>query len=62
LVYADFFFNLLQCKIAMILAYYGLKWNEPAKRTQKSMVLLKVLFGIVMTGLAVYIVTAGKMI
>jgi hypothetical protein len=41
--------------IVMILAYYGMKWSDLAKRTQKSMVWLKVILGIVMTCLAIYI-------
>lgn len=45
--------------VVMVLAYYGLKWNDLAKQTQKRMVLIKVVLGLVMTGLAVYLVAAG---
>jgi hypothetical protein len=41
--------------VVMILAYYGMKWNDLAKKTQKNMVLLKVIVGVVMTGLALYL-------
>ncbi len=56
------FYNLLfvaPLLVVMVLAYFGLKWNDLAKQTQKRMVLLKVLLGFVMAGLAVYLVAAG---
>ncbi|MBD3391418.1 MAG: hypothetical protein GF410_05295 [Chitinivibrionales bacterium] len=58
LAFYNFLF-VLPLLIVMILAYYGLQWNELAKKTQKNMVVLKVLLGLVMTGLAVYLVLAG---
>lgn len=42
--------------VIMIFAYFGLKWNELAKKTQQNMVLMKIILGIVMTGLALYLV------
>ncbi|MBD3317842.1 MAG: hypothetical protein GF344_18820 [Chitinivibrionales bacterium] len=56
------FYNLLfvlPLIVVMCLAYYGMKWNELAQKTQKNMVLLKVLLGTVMTGLAAYLGLAG---
>lgn len=49
------FLFILPLLIVMILAYFGLKWTDLAKRTQKNMVALKITLGVVMTGLAVYI-------
>jgi hypothetical protein len=40
----------------MILAFYGMKWNELAKKTQNNMVKIKILLGIVMTGLTIYLI------
>jgi hypothetical protein len=54
LAFYNFLF-VLPLLIVMVLAYFGLKWNDLAKQTQKKMVLLKVLLGIVMTALAVYL-------
>lgn len=49
------FLFVLPLLIVMIFAYYGLKWNDLAKKTQKNMVILKTVLGIVMTGLAIYL-------
>jgi cytochrome c biogenesis protein CcdA len=49
------FLFVLPLIIVMFLAYFGLKWNDLAKRTQKNMVMLKIVLGLVMTGLAVYL-------
>lgn len=49
------FMFVLPLLIVMVLAYFGLKWNDLAKKTQKNMVLLKVTLGFVMTGLAIYL-------
>lgn len=49
------FLFVLPLIIVMILAYYGLKWNDLAKKTQKNMAVLKILLGLVMTGLAIYL-------
>lgn len=54
LAFYNFLF-VLPLIIVMVLAYYGLKWNVLAKKTQSSMVVLKVVLGIVMTGLAIYL-------
>lgn len=58
LAFYNFLF-VLPLLIVMVLAYYGLQWGDLAKKTQKNMVLLKVLLGLVMTGLAVYLALAG---
>lgn len=52
------FYNILfvlPLLLVMIGTYFGLTWNELAKKTQKNMVLLKVILGIVMTLLALYL-------
>ena len=54
LIFYNFLF-VLPLLIVMVLAYYGLKWNDLAKQTQKNMVLIKIVFGLIMTGLAVYL-------
>jgi hypothetical protein len=54
LIFYNFLF-VVPLLIVMILAYYGMKWNDLAKKTQKNMVLLKVILGSVMTGLAIYL-------
>ncbi|MBN1576594.1 MAG: hypothetical protein JW913_08585 [Chitinispirillaceae bacterium] len=48
--------------IVMILAWFGLKWSDLARQTQKKMALLKVLLGIIMTGLAVYLAVGSGFI
>jgi hypothetical protein len=58
LAFYNFLF-VLPLLIVMVLAYFGLKWNELAKATQTHMVLLKVLLGTVLTGLALYLAFAG---
>ena len=45
--------------LAMILAYFGLKWDRLAKTTQKHLSLIKILFGIVLIGLALFLAFAG---
>jgi len=54
LAFYNFLF-VLPLIIVMFLAYYGMKWNDLAKKTQKNMVVLKVVLGIVMTALALYL-------
>lgn len=49
------FLFVLPLLIVMVLAYFGLKWNDLAKKTQKNMVLLKIVLGLVMTALAFYL-------
>ncbi len=61
LVFYNFLF-VLPLLIVMVLAYFGLKWNDLAKQTQKRMVLLKVLLGLIMTGLAVYLAVGSGFI
>ncbi len=54
LLFYNFLFVLpLLC--VMIAAYFGLTWNNLAKATQKNMVLLKVMLGVVMIALAFYL-------
>ncbi len=43
----------------MVFAYYGLTWNELSKATQKHMVSIKVLLGVVLAALAVFLAVAG---
>ncbi|NLG16588.1 MAG: hypothetical protein GX556_04580 [Fibrobacter sp.] len=54
LLFYNFLF-VLPLLIVMILAYFGLKWNDLAKSTGKNMVFLKITLGLVMVGLAVYL-------
>jgi hypothetical protein len=58
LAFYNFLF-VLPLLIVMVLAYFGLKWNELAKATQSHMVMLKVLLGTVLAGLAVFLAIAG---
>ena len=58
LVFYNFLF-VLPLLIVMILAYYGLKWDKLAKTTQKHLTLIKILFGIVLGGLAFFLAVAG---
>ncbi len=54
LLFYNFLF-VLPLLIVMILAYYGLKWEKLAKTTQNNLVVIKILFGCVLTGLAVFL-------
>ena len=56
LIFYNFLF-VLPLLVVMVLAYFGMKWTQLAKKTQKNMVMLKIILGCVMTGLAVYIVS-----
>jgi len=58
LAFYNFLF-VLPLLVVMVLAFYGMKWNDLAKRTQKNMVLLKIILGLVMVALAVYLIAAG---
>jgi len=60
LAFYNFLF-VLPLVVVMFLAYYGMKWNDLAKKTQKNMVLLKIVLGCVMIGLALYL-AFGKFI
>lgn len=56
------FYNLLfilPLLIVMVLAYFGLRWDRLAKTTQKNLTAIKILFGIVLCGLAVFLALAG---
>jgi thiol:disulfide interchange protein len=55
LAFYNFLF-VLPLLIVMVLAYYGMKWNELAKKTQNNMVKIKIALGIVMTGLTIYLI------
>ena len=61
LIFYNFLF-VLPLLIVMVLAYFGLKWNDLAKQTQKQMVLLKILLGLIMAGLAVYLAVGSGFI
>jgi uncharacterized membrane protein YidH (DUF202 family) len=43
----------------MVLAYFGLRWDELSRATQKNLPLLKTIMGIVLVGLAVFLAVAG---
>ncbi len=59
LIFYNFLF-ILPLLIVMIFAYFGLKWNKLAKTTQKHLSVLKILLGVVLTALAVFLVVAGN--
>ncbi len=55
LAFYNFLF-VLPLLIVMVLAYYGMKWNELAKKTQNNMVKIKIILGIAMVGLTIYLI------
>jgi cytochrome c biogenesis protein CcdA len=57
LLFYNFLF-VLPLLVVMILAYYGLRWDELSRATQKRLPLLKTVMGIVLTGLAVFLAFA----
>lgn len=57
LLFYNFLF-VLPLLIVMIYAYFGLTWRTMAKITQKNLVLLKLLLGCVMVGLACFLALA----
>lgn len=61
LIFYNFLF-VLPLLIVMVLAYFGLKWTDLAKQTQRRMVLLKILLGCIMVGLAVYLAVGSGFI
>jgi cytochrome c biogenesis protein CcdA len=54
------FIFVLPLLAVMVAAYYGMKWNTLSKMMQKNLTMLKILLGIVMIGLAIYLATDGK--
>jgi cytochrome c biogenesis protein CcdA len=58
LIFYNFLF-VLPLLIIMIFAYYGLRWDELSRATQKHLPLLKIIMGIVLLGLAVFLAVAG---
>jgi cytochrome c biogenesis protein CcdA len=58
LVFYNFLF-VLPLLIIMILAYYGLRWDDLSRTTQKHLPLLKTVMGVVLIGLAVFLAIAG---
>ena len=54
LIFYNFLF-ILPLLIVMVLAYFGMTWDKLAKATQKHMTLLKVLLGLMLLGLAVFL-------
>ncbi|MFC1476615.1 cytochrome c biogenesis CcdA family protein [Fibrobacterota bacterium] len=58
LIFYNFLF-VLPLLIVMVFAYYGMKWSELAKTTQKHLTLIKILFGVILGTLAVFLAVAG---
>jgi hypothetical protein len=58
LVFYNFLF-ISPLLIVMVLAYFGLRWDQLAKMTQKNLAMIKVLFGVVLCGLAVFLAVAA---
>ncbi len=58
LVFYNFLF-VVPLLIVMVLAYFGMKWDRLAKVTQKNLVMIKILFGVVLIGLAAFLAIAG---
>jgi cytochrome c biogenesis protein CcdA len=58
LLFYNFLF-VLPLLIVMILAYYGLRWDDLSRTTQKNLPLLKTIMGVVLIGLAVFLAVAG---
>jgi len=58
LIFYNFLF-VLPLLIIMVLAYYGLRWDELSRTTQKHLPLLKIIMGTVLAGLAVFLAIAG---
>jgi cytochrome c biogenesis protein CcdA len=58
LLFYNFLF-VLPLLIIMVLAYYGLRWDELSRTVQKRLPLLKTLMGVVLLGLAVFLAIAG---
>ncbi len=45
--------------LIMLLSYFGLTWDKLAKTSQKNLFIIKITFGIVLIGLAVFLAIAG---
>lgn len=58
LVFYNFLF-VVPLLIVMVLAYFGMKWDRLAKVTQKNLVMIKIMFGVVLIGLASFLAIAG---
>jgi cytochrome c biogenesis protein CcdA len=58
LVYYNLLF-VIPLLIIMVLAYFGLRWDELSRATRKRLPLLKTVMGIVLLGLAVFLAVAG---
>lgn len=58
LIYYNFLF-VLPLLIIIILAYYGLRWYDLSRVLQKNLPLLKVIMGLVLVSLAIYLAVAG---
>lgn len=58
LLFYNFLF-VLPLLIVMILAYFGLRWDELSRSTQKNLPLLKTIMGVVLLGLAAFLAIAG---
>ena len=53
------FIFVLPLLTVMVAAYYGMTWNRLAKITQNNLTLLKILLGVTMLGLALYLAHEG---
>ncbi|MBN1127751.1 MAG: hypothetical protein JXA71_02120 [Chitinispirillaceae bacterium] len=53
------FLFVLPLLIIMILAYFGLRWDDLSRTTQKNLPILKTVMGVVLVGLALFLVVAG---
>jgi cytochrome c biogenesis protein CcdA len=58
LIYYNFLF-VLPLLIIMVMAYYGLRWDELSRTTRKHLPLLKIIMGVVLAGLAIFLAVAG---
>jgi cytochrome c biogenesis protein CcdA len=58
LLFYNFLF-VLPLLIIMVMAYYGLRWDQLAKSTQRNLPLLKTIMGVVLIGLAVFLAVAS---
>ena len=58
LLFYNFLF-VLPLLAVMILAFFGMRWERLAKAAQSRLTAVKVLFGVVLCGLAVFLAIAG---
>jgi cytochrome c biogenesis protein CcdA len=58
LIFYNFLF-VMPLLVIMVLAYYGLRWDELSRFTQRRLPLLKIIMGTVLLGLALFLAFAG---